>query len=193
MRGDIACRRGVAVSQQSSSLCLRYDYARPSVWLRNSVRKLGRFNNFHSDYPLNFSCTCLGRFTVFENLLGCRFLFASSEVLDWRAVVASRLELQARIVSCLCNDVAFGPMIGQGVGVSTSRFYWSPDALCIGLRDHSLNLQIQFWLTNGMLSSLARARAADSDNNASVVLHCLTQPPGKGANYARDRVHECGH
>jgi hypothetical protein len=166
MRGDIACRRGVAVSQQSSSLCLRYGRAKPSVWLRNSVRKLGRFNNFHSDYPLTISCSRLRNPSVIENSCGYWFLAWPSRLLHRHAVVPCRLQCLASISNYSSNDLAFSRLIVEALGKMfvrefASRFCLSPDAWCIALYKSCLQLQAKVCLTSDMVWFLVHAGLGD--------------------------------
>lgn len=56
MTTELVSRRTVVVSWVLTSLCLRYDFAKPSVWLRRKACKPRQFNGFRSDYPLNLVC-----------------------------------------------------------------------------------------------------------------------------------------
>jgi hypothetical protein len=210
MRTDIACRCGVAVSQQSTSLCLRYVHAKPSVWLSSSVGKPREFNNFDSDYPLNLSWSRLGYFSLVENWFGYWFLVSPSQVLDCHAVVRSRLPCLACIISYSSNDLAFGPLIAEAVAKlfvpdSASRLSWPADSRCIALHKPCLKLQGKLCLTSGIVSSLVHAPFGDSsgnicsdigptlatENHVSVELGHLTWH-WNGSNYA-DCAHLCGH
>lgn len=55
MTTELASRR-IVVSWLLTSLCLRYDIAKPSIWLCRKACKRLQFNNFGSDYPLNLTC-----------------------------------------------------------------------------------------------------------------------------------------
>jgi len=172
MRADIACRGRVAVSERSSSLCLRYDYARPSVWLRNSIRKPGRFNNFDSDYPLNFSCSRLGNPSVIENSCGYWFLVRPSQLRHRHAVVPRRLQSLASISNYSSNDLAFIRLTVEAVGKRFvrefgSRFCLSPAAWCNALHKSCLQPQAKVCLTGAMVSFLVHAGLGDRGRDLS--------------------------
>src|ERR1700739_485121 len=75
MTTELVSPRTAVVSWLLTSLCLRYGVAKPSVWLCMRVRKVVRFNDFHSDYPLNFTCFGCSYWSVLEHLhLACFFV-----------------------------------------------------------------------------------------------------------------------
>ncbi len=68
MTTELVSRRAVVVSWLLTSLCLRYGFAKPSVWLCRKAWKLRQFNGFGSDYPLTLSCFGLRYWSVLEHL-----------------------------------------------------------------------------------------------------------------------------
>jgi hypothetical protein len=65
-RGPLS-RRTVVVSWLLNWLCLRYGFARPSVWLCRKACKPCQFNGFASDYPLTLACFRFPNLSVLEN------------------------------------------------------------------------------------------------------------------------------
>jgi len=65
-RGPLS-RRTVVVSWLLNWLCLRYGFARPSVWLCRKACKPCQFNGFASDYPLTLACFGFQNLSVLEN------------------------------------------------------------------------------------------------------------------------------
>jgi len=65
-RGPLS-RRPVVVSWLLNWLCLRYGFARPSVWLCRKACKPCQFNGFASDYPLTLACFRFPNLSVLEN------------------------------------------------------------------------------------------------------------------------------
>jgi hypothetical protein len=65
-RGPLS-RRTVVVSWLLNWLCLRYGFARSSVWLCRKACKPCQFNGFASDYPLTLACFRFPNLSVLEN------------------------------------------------------------------------------------------------------------------------------
>jgi hypothetical protein len=119
MRTDLASRR-IVVSWLLTALCLRYGVAKPSVWLRMRVRKLVRFNDFHSDYPLNFSCFGSPYRSVLEHLqLSCFFVALPATFCSLHEVSRSCLQSPGNIAASW-KDLARGFLISNHWGSSPS-------------------------------------------------------------------------
>lgn len=148
MRAELLPRR-IVFSWLLTSACLRYGIARPSFWLRRRVRKLVRFNNFHSDYPLNLSCFGSLYWSVLEHLrVSCFFVALAAAFSRLREVSRSCLRSPANIAGCW-NDLDRGFLIPNHWCTSPSRgrllgtpflskhadqFFAPPHARCVAAR-----------------------------------------------------------
>ena len=65
-RGPLS-RRTVVIPWLLNWLCLRYGFAKPSVWLCAKACKPCQFNGFASDYPLTLACFGFQDLSVLEN------------------------------------------------------------------------------------------------------------------------------
>ena len=121
MTTELALQRTVVVSWLLTSLCLRYGVAKPSVWLCMRVRKLLRFNDFHSDYPLNVSCFGSSYWTVLEHLdLTSFFVALPATFCRLHEVSRSRLRSPADIAGSW-NDLDCSFLISNHWRSSPSR------------------------------------------------------------------------
>jgi hypothetical protein len=77
-RGPLS-RRTVVVSRLLNWLCLRYGFAKPSVWLCRKACKPCQFNGFASDYPLTLGWFRFPNLRVLENWYVGRFRALRSE------------------------------------------------------------------------------------------------------------------
>ena len=120
MRAELLPRRIVA-SWLLTSLCLRYGVAKPSFWLCRRVRKLVRFNDFHSDYPLNLSCFGSLYWSVLEHLrVPCFFVALPATFCRLHEVSRSCLRSPENIAGSW-NDLDRGFLISNHWSSSPSR------------------------------------------------------------------------
>lgn len=90
-------------------------------WLCMRVRKLIRFNDFHSDYPLNFSCFGSSYWTVLEHLhLSCFFVVLPATFCRLHEVSRSCLRSPGNIAGSW-NDLDRGFLISNHWRTSPSR------------------------------------------------------------------------
>jgi hypothetical protein len=121
MTTELVSRRAVVVSWLLPSLCLRYGFAKPSVWLCRKACKLRQFNGFGSDYPLTLSCFGLPYWSVLEHLhVPWFFVALPGTVCSLHEVSRSWLRSPAHIAGSW-NDLARGPQIRNHWRLSPSR------------------------------------------------------------------------
>jgi hypothetical protein len=111
MRAVLSSRCAGSFSFLSTSFCLRYGLAMPSVWLLWRACKSLRFNEVGFDYPLNFSwfvCQYLSTVEVSCARLPLQTVFGGSSPWFWSAAAKG-------ISGCCGNDVVSRSLIGKAV------------------------------------------------------------------------------
>lgn len=115
MRAVLSSRCAAVFSFLSTSFCLRYGIAMPSVWLLWRACNLLRFNEVGFDYPLNSSWLLCRYLTVVRAL----FVRLQSRTVrkcavpgsrpEWATVIAVSLECQ--IQEACCHPELFEPVL----------------------------------------------------------------------------------
>lgn len=162
MTTELVSRRTVVVSWLLTSLCLRYGFAKPSLWLCRKACKPRQFNGFRSDYPLNLVCFGLEYCSVLEKWYVRTFLALRSEGRhSVRKVSQSSSQSPGNIAGYTWNSLAARLLVRNQwrswparthtlpaafASEHAGRFLSPPRPLRVAARKRCLNLYRKSWL-----------------------------------------------
>lgn len=209
MTTELVSRRTVVISWRLTSLCLRYGFAKPSVWLCRKACKPRPGNGFRSDYPLNLACVGFGYGGVLEKWDGHTLLGLRSEGRrSPRKVSQSSSQSPGNIAGYTGNTLAArllirnhwrsSPARGRPLPAAFASEYagrlLSPRPLRVAARKRCLDLYRESWLNMNTVAYFTRSqvghrgpdyRLACSDNSSRSKAHDRCASRCRRSNPAR--------